>query len=91
MTEEIKDSETRLIYHKNIVDISRETYERNCIETIAYDDGILWLTEKHIEGGLDHRKLPEITIKYHSDHRKNTYGLDNKSRKQCNTIFIDEN
>ena len=32
-----------------MVDISRETYERNGIETIVDNDGILWLNEKHIE------------------------------------------
>ena len=32
-------------------------------------DGILWLNEKHIEGS-DHKNFREITIKYHSDHRK---------------------
>ena len=29
-----------------MVDISRETYERNGIETIADNDGISWLNEK---------------------------------------------
>ena len=51
-----------------LVDISRKTYERNGIETIVDNDGILWLNEKHIEEGLDHKNLQEITRKY-SDHR----------------------
>ena len=29
--------------------ISRKTYERNGTETIADNDGILWLNEKYIE------------------------------------------
>ena len=38
-----------------MVDISRKTYERNDIETIVDNDGILWLNEKHIEEcRLDH-------------------------------------
>ena len=45
------------MYYKNIIDISRETYERNDIETIADNDGILQLSEKHIEEGLDHKNL----------------------------------
>ena len=45
-------------------DINRETYEKkNGIETIVYSNGILGL--KHTEEGLDHKKLQEITIKYH--------------------------
>ena len=58
-----------------MVDISRKTYERNGVETIADNDGILWLNEKHIEEGLDHTNLREITIRYHSDHRKHRYEL----------------
>ena len=32
-----------------MVDISRKTYERNVIETIVDNDGILWFNEIHIE------------------------------------------
>ena len=39
-----------------MVDISRRTYERNGIKTIADNNGILWLNETHIEG-LDHKIL----------------------------------
>ena len=30
-----------------MVDIKRKTYDRNSIETIVDNDGILWLNEKH--------------------------------------------
>ena len=73
-----------------MIDISRKTYERNGIETIIDNDGILWSNEKHLEEGLDHKDLQEITTKYHSDHRKYNYELDNKSKNQCNIIFMDE-
>ena len=53
-----------------MVDISRKTYERNGIETIVDDDGIIWLNEKHTEEGLDHKNAQEIEIKYQTDHRK---------------------
>ena len=56
-----------------MADISRKTYERNSIATIVDNGGILWLNEKYIEEGLDHKNLREITIKYHSDHRKHRY------------------
>ena len=49
-----------------MVDISRGTYGRNGIEAIVDNDGILWLNEKHIEEGLYHEKLREVTVKYHS-------------------------
>ena len=58
-----------------IVDISRKTYERNGIETIVDNDGILWLNEKHLGVGLDHKQLQEIIIKYYSDHTKHIYEL----------------
>ena len=35
-----------------------------------YNDRILWLNEKYIEEGLNHKNVREITIKCHSDHRK---------------------
>ena len=73
-----------------MVDISRKTYERNDIETIVDNDGILWLNEKHIEEGLDHKNFREIIRKYHSDHRKHRYELVKEPKKQCNRIFIDE-
>ena len=48
-------------------------YERNDVETIVDNDGILLSNEKNIEDGLDHQHLRDITIKYHSDNRKNIY------------------
>ena len=63
------------IHYVNMVDISRKTYERNGIETMVDNDGILWLNEKHIEEGLGHKNLREITTKYHSDYRKHRYEL----------------
>ena len=35
--------------------------------------------------------MREFTIKYHSDHRKHKYELDEEPQKQVNRIFIDEN
>ena len=56
-----------------MVDVSRETYERNGVRNNS--DGILWLIEKHIEEGLDHRDLQMTTGKYLLDHRKHRYEL----------------
>ena len=53
-----------------MVDISRKKYGRDGIETIVDNDGILWLNEKYIEEGLDHKDLQEITTKYNSNNRK---------------------
>ena len=53
----------------DMVDISRKMYEINAIQTLVDDDGILWLNEKHIEKGLDHKHLQEIKITYHSHYR----------------------
>ena len=51
----------------------RETYEKDIIETIVDNYGILCLNRRHAEEGLYHKKLREITTKYHSDHRKHRY------------------
>ena len=63
MKEEIKKSwNVCRINYINMVDINREMYGRNGVETIVDNDGILWLNEKHIEEGLDHKDLRGITI-----------------------------
>ena len=72
-----------------MVDISRKTYEKIDIETTVDNDGLLWLIEEHIEEGLNHKNLREITIKHHPDHKSHRYGLVEKSKKQVNIIFMD--
>ena len=49
--------------------------EGNGIETIVAYDEILCLNEKHIEEELGRKHFREITIKYHSVHRKHKYEL----------------
>ena len=52
MKEEIKQFRNFCgIYNIKLIDISRKTYEKNGIETIVDNYGILWLNEKHIEKG----------------------------------------
>ena len=63
------------IHYINMFFISTKRYERNDIETKIDNDWILWLNEKYIEKGLDHKNLQEIRIKYDSDHRKHRYQL----------------
>ena len=65
-----------------MVDISRRTYERNGIKTIADNNRILCLNKTHIEEGLDHKILWSITIKYHLKRRKHKPELDNKKTMQ---------
>ena len=52
------------MHYINMVDRSRKTYERNGIEAVVDNDGILWLNKKHIEEQLDHEHLRIITLKY---------------------------
>ena len=52
-----------------MVDISRNTYERNGVKTIADSDAILGLNKKHIEEGLDYKNLRMNTVIYLSDYR----------------------
>ena len=65
-----------------MVDISRTKYERNGLETIVDNDGIFCLNAKHIEEGLDHENLQEITTKYNSNHRKHIYELIEEPKKK---------
>ena len=73
-----------------MVDISRETYESNGVETIVDSNGILWLNERHIKDRLDHKNLWMTTGKYISDHKKYRYQLVDKPKKQLNRIFTDK-
>ena len=50
----------------------------------------MWLNEKFIEKGLDHKNLLEITTKYNSNHRKHRYELVEETKKQVSRIFKDE-
>ena len=61
--------------------ISREAYEKNGVETIVNKDGILWVNEKHVEEGLDHKNLRATTLKHLSNHRKHRYELVNEPKK----------
>ena len=36
---------------------------KEMVERIVDNDGILWLNEKHIEEGLNHKNLREVTTK----------------------------
>ena len=45
------------MHYIKMIDISRKTHERNGIETIIDNDEILWLNEKRIKEGLDHKDL----------------------------------
>ena len=73
-----------------MIGIRREKFGRHDIETIADNDGIMWLNEKKIEECLDHQNLREFTLKHLSNHRNYRHKLDNKSRKQCNWLLTDE-
>ena len=64
-------------------------YKRNGIETIVDSDGILWLNEKRIEEGLDHKKLRVTRVKHPPVYRKHRYELvDEPKKKQVNRILI---
>ena len=59
-----------------------KTYEKNGILTKVDNNGILWLNEKHIEQGLDHKSLRETTSKCNSNHRRYRYELVEKPKKK---------
>ena len=75
------------IFYTKVVDISRKTYEINGAETVN-NDGILWLNKKHIEEGLGHKKLWEVTKKCNSNHRKHRCELVEDPKAKFNRIFM---
>ena len=48
-----------------MVKITKETWERNIIEAIAFN-GKNWLNENHIEEQLRHSNLADVTLQYSS-------------------------
>ena len=56
-----------------MVNINKDTYENNDIETIVDSIGRLWLNEKNIEEKLGHKNLPAIANKYDQEYKKCRY------------------
>ena len=71
-----------------MVNIDKETYENNCIESIIDDIGTLGLNEKHIEEKLSHINLPAITNKYDQVYKQRRDELVNNPRKQSSRRFL---
>ena len=57
-----------------MVNINREMYQWNGIETLVDSNGILWSIEKQIKERLD-KKLQVATVKYIAGHKKHRYEL----------------
>ena len=74
-----------------MIDISRETFERNGVEAVVDSDGILWLTEKHIEEGLNRKNLRVATVNYLSDHRKYRYELVDEPKNNLTEFLYTKN
>ena len=70
-----------------MVNKSRETNEKNCVETIVDNDGILWLNEKHITERLDHENLQVTPLKYLSDHKKYRYKLVDEQKNNQQNVY----
>ena len=43
-----------------MVNVTKETYEANCIEVITDKLGELWLNERHVQQQLGHKNLPSL-------------------------------
>ena len=71
-----------------MVDVSsRKTYKKNGLKTIVDNEGILWLHEKHIEEGLDHKNLRQSRVKYLSDHTKHRYEREDEKKNNRTEFF----
>ena len=56
---------------------------KNDIAALVDNDGVSWLNEKYIEEELDHKKQQKTTIKYHSDHRRHRYELEEELKNNA--------
>ena len=72
-----------------MVDINKNTHERNGVCTIVNNDGILWLNEKHVEEGLDHKNVREISTKHHSKTNQQNFYIQRIS-SQSNRGFVEQ-
>ena len=66
-----------------MVNIDKESYENNGIESIIDGNNTLWLNEMHIK-----ENLPTITNKYDQMYKKHRDELVNNPKKQSNRRFL---
>ena len=71
-----------------MVNITKESYENNGIETTTDRFGKLWLNEKHIEQQVELKKLPTVTNKYNKKYKKCRYEIIDDLKKQSYRRFI---
>ena len=83
----IKKKKIFLCMYK-MVNISKDTYENNNIETIVDSIGKLWLNENNIEEKLGCKSLPAITNKYDQEYKKRRRELVNEWKYQPNRRFL---
>ena len=86
--EEIKNSETSVEYTVQKWLYKQRDEWKNGVETIVDSDEVLWLNEKHIEEGLDHKYLWVTTVNYLSDYRKGRYNLAVEPKKTTQQNFF---
>ena len=68
-----------------MVGITKETWERNCVEVIVFNDK-KWLNQTNIKDQLKDSNLAAITLKY----RKQRQELENCGKYQPCRIFLKE-
>ena len=71
-----------------MIDITKETLEKNVIAVVVDDFNTLWLNEKHIEEQLAYKNLPAITSKHDKIYKKHSYELVDDLVKQLNRRFL---
>ena len=71
-----------------MVNITKQTYENNGMETMTDRFGKLWLNEKHVEQQLGHKNLPAATNQYDEKYKKCRYELIDEPKKQSYRRFL---
>ena len=70
-----------------MVNVNKETFESNSIESIIDGIGTLWLNETHREEKLRHKNLPAITNKYDQMYKRHRHELVNEPKNNQTEDF----
>ena len=70
-----------------MVNVTKETYEANCIKVITDKFHELWLNERHLQQQLGHKHLPALTNKYDKKYKKCRSGLNESNKQSCRNFI----
>ena len=67
-----------------MINVTKETYEANCIKVIRDKLGELWLNdERDLQQQLGYKNLPALTNKYDKKYKKSRSELSESKKQSC--------